>query len=149
MFDTNPLISLSSRNASVDEDYILSLAEMQKAPARSWETQDPEGQLAVDVFETDTELYVVATMAGSKPQDIELHLHDDVLTIRGKRTFPIAGPVQFFYEECFWGAFSRTIVLPVDVQADLVHSEYRNGVLLVRLPKAKPKGSIPILVVEE
>lgn len=115
----------------------------------SWAEDHAEGQLAVDVFETETDLVVVATMAGTRPEDIELHLQNDFLTIRGTRQPPISSPVRVFYEECYWGRFSRTIVLPTDVASELARSEYKNGVLVVSLPKARPKQPIPILVVEE
>lgn len=108
-----------------------------------------EGQLSVDVLETAEELVVVATMAGTRSEDIELHLHNDFLTIRGRRIAPVPGAAHYFYEECFWGPFSRTIVLPVDVKADLAQSEYKNGVLTIRLPKASLLSTIPILVVED
>lgn len=108
-----------------------------------------EGQLAVDVFETEESLVVVATMAGTKPEDIELHLQNDFLTIRGTRHSPVVGAARSFFEECYWGKFSRTIVLPMDVKSDSAHSEYKNGVLTVTLQKSRPKQSIPILVVEE
>lgn len=108
-----------------------------------------EGELAVDVLETAEELIVVATMAGTRAEDIELHLHNDFLTIRGRREPPIEGPANYFYQECFWGRFSRTIVLPTDVRAELARSEYKNGILAIHLPKSRPAGAIPIMVIEE
>lgn len=114
-----------------------------------WHESAEEGQLAVDVLDTGAELVVVAAMAGTHPEDIELHLHNDFLTIRGKRTAPVSGVREFFHQECYWGKFSRTIVLPADVKSELAVSEYRSGVLTVRLPKTVSKSSIPILVVEE
>lgn len=110
---------------------------------------DTEGQLSIDVLETDTELLVIATMAGTRPEDIVLHLHNDFLTIRGRRSSPNVGQARYFFEECYWGKFSRTIVLPVDVRGEMATSEYKNGVLTIRLPKISNKQSIPILVVEE
>ena len=116
---------------------------------QGWGKEHEEGQLSVDVLETEEELIIVATMAGTKPEDIELHLHNDFLTIRGKRQAPVANAANYFYQECYWGKFSRTIVLPVDVKGELAGSEYRNGVLTVHLPKIKVSNSIPILVVED
>jgi HSP20 family protein len=111
--------------------------------------EQTEGELAVDVLETSEELIIVATIAGARVENIQLHLHNDFLTIRGHRDPPVSGAVDFFYQECFWGKFSRTIVLPVDVRPELATSEYRNGVLLIRLPKSRPAGAIPIMVIEE
>jgi HSP20 family protein len=110
---------------------------------------ETEGQLSVDVAQTDEELIVVATLSGTLPDQVSLHLQNDVLTIRGERHSPVPLGAEYFYEECYWGKFSRTIVLPVDVKAELARSEYRNGVLTIHLPKAKPSNTIPIYVVEE
>ena len=108
-----------------------------------------EGQLAVDVFQTEQEIVVVAPMAGAHPERIELHLHHDVLTIRGERLEPMPEGAEKFYSECFWGAFSRTVVLPVEVRAEMARADYKNGVLSIFLPKARNSGSIPITIVEE
>ncbi len=108
-----------------------------------------EGQLAVDVAQTAEELIVVAAMAGTPPQCIELHLHNDLLTIRGERSSPTELTAEHFYSECYWGKFSRSIVLPVDVKAEMIQAQYKNGVLIIRLPKANQNSDIPIMVIEE
>ena len=108
-----------------------------------------EGQLAVDVAQTPEELVVIAAMAGTPPESIELHLHNDLLTIRGERQSPMEAAAEHFYQECYWGKFSRSIVLPVDVKAEMVQAQYKNGVLIIRLPKANQNSDIPIMVIEE
>lgn len=110
---------------------------------------ETEGQLAVDVAQTADELIVMAAMAGTPPESIQLHLHNDLLTIRGERKSPIGETSEHFYQECYWGKFSRSIVLPVDVKAELVRAEYNNGILVITLPKANPQNNIPIMVIEE
>jgi HSP20 family protein len=140
----------SDKNNS-EEDILagkLFISPTPLGPELEWSDAEVEGQLSVDVFETEAELVVVATMAGTRPEDIFLHLHNDFLTIRGRRARPTEKPQHYFYEECYWGKFSRTIVLPVDVKGELANSEYKNGILTIRLPKAGPKRSIPILVVD-
>ncbi len=109
----------------------------------------PEGQLAIDVGQTETEVVVVAAMAGTRPEDIELHLHNDLLTIRGQRLSPLSAASEHFYQECYWGKFSRSVVLPVNVKSELAQAEYNHGVLIIRLPKASQNNNIPIMVVEE
>lgn len=109
-----------------------------------------EGQLAVDVAQTADELIVIAAMAGTPADCIELHLHNDLLTIRGERKSPIGEIGEHFYQECYWGKFSRSIILPVDVKSEMIQATYSNGVLIVRLPKASGNNSdIPIMVIEE
>lgn len=125
------------------------LSSLQSAKAAFGERQS-EGQLSVDVAETDGELIILATMAGTAPDKIELHLNNDLLTIRGERTVPIDVDAEYFHKECFWGKFSRTIVLPVEVRADAVQAQYKNGVLIIRLPKASnSKSEIQIMVIDE
>ncbi len=109
----------------------------------------PEGELAVDIVDKDDKLLVIATIAGADPKDIDVHVHDDVLTIRGKReAHKHIEEDAYVHRECFWGAFSRTIILPLNVKADGVKAEYRNGVLTVELPKDKRETHIPISVVD-
>jgi HSP20 family protein len=116
----------------------------------SWQdTVEQEGQLAVDVLETPTEVVVVATLAGTKSDKVSLHLHKDLLTIRGERELPVPEATNYFYQECFWGRFSRTIVLPVDVKEDSARAEYKNGILVIRFLKSNASGTIPLLIVEE
>ena len=117
----------------------------------NWHEHQQEGQLAVDVAETETDLVVVSTIAGALAEKLEVYLHNDLLTIRGVRLSPIETLNQesYFHQECFWGKFSRTIVLPVDVKSDLAKAEYNNGVLLIKIPKQKLETKVPIIVVEE
>ncbi|MFH1789531.1 MAG: Hsp20/alpha crystallin family protein [bacterium] len=114
-----------------------------------WNGHKAEGQLAVDVAQTDDELIIVATMAGTDPSNINLHLHNDLLTIRGERISPIPHDSEYFHEESYWGRFSRTIILPVDVRAELTKAEYKKGVLIIRLPKRNADNKIPIMVIDE
>jgi len=119
-------------------------------PQADWQEEQVEGQLAVDVAQTEKEIIVVSTMAGALPDQIEVYLHNDLLTIRGRRLSPLNGrEAGYFHEECFWGKFSRTIVLPVEVKGDLARAEYHNGVLTIVVPKQKLDRQIPVLVVDE
>lgn len=130
---------------AADETVLLALEENSEIP----NALEGEGKLSVDVLQNDLEITIVATMAGTKPEDIELHLHNDLLTIRGHRHNPVSRSFETYFAECYWGNFSRTIVLPADVRPELAKAEYRHGVLMISLPKAKPDNSIPIMVVEE
>lgn len=87
----------------------FSILSSLRAEKESWQERESEGQLSVDVAQTDTELVIVATMAGTPPEKIELHLNNDLLTIRGERTPPVEASASYFYQESFWGKFSRTI----------------------------------------
>lgn len=125
------------------------LADFMKGNSTESSVLNSEGQLAIDVVQTKDEVIVVAPMAGCKPENVELHLQNDVLTIRGERQSPLSTELEFFYRECYWGKFSRTIVLPVEVKVEMARAEFKNGVLTVALPKNKVDGNIPIIIVEE
>ncbi|MBI5229723.1 MAG: Hsp20/alpha crystallin family protein [Candidatus Magasanikbacteria bacterium] len=109
-----------------------------------------EGQLAVDVAQNDKELVIMATIAGARPEDISINIFNDLLTIRGKRHHEQEiKQDDYFYRECFWGSFSRTIVLPVDVLTVSARATLKNGVLTIRIPKASPQIKVPLKVIED
>lgn len=128
-------------------------AKAQAVPSQmeDWHTGHEEGQLAVDVLETKTDIVVISSIAGVETSSIELHIHNDLLTIRGTRPPPLDNSkiVNYFHEECFWGVFSRTIVLPVEVRVDSAQAEYKNGILIIRIPKQRGESRIPVIIVEE
>jgi len=125
-------------------------ATRQEEGAASWEDHHTDGQLAVDVAETDADVVVISTLAGALTDRLEVFVHNDLLTIRGQRQQPFHGTgFRYFHQECFWGKFSRTIVLPVDVKGDLAEAEYKNGILIIRIPKRTQQKKIPIFIVEE
>lgn len=100
-----------------------------------WSAPLEEGQLSVDVFRDGNDLIIRSTVAGTKPEDIDISVHGDLLTIRGKRdTDRTVKDDDWYYRECYWGAFSRSIVLPYDVRAEKAEASLKNGVLEVRIP---------------
>lgn len=101
----------------------------------SWASR--EGQLAVDCIETPREIIVRSAIAGVEESDLEITVNEDLVTIRGERHLDLA-PAQstVHYSECFWGAFSRSIVLPCRVKADEADAVLKNGILTITIPKA-------------
>ncbi len=96
-----------------------------------------EGQLTVDVYQTDTEIVIKSTIAGVKPEDLDINITNDMVTIRGTREHEEkVSKDNYFYQECYWGRFSRSIILPQDIVADEADASMKNGVLTIRLPKA-------------
>jgi HSP20 family protein len=108
-----------------------------------WQSQ--EGQLAVDVIETPTEMIIRTAIAGVKPEDIDIHVTDDLVTIRGERErFQERHDATVHFEECFWGGFSRSIVLPTHVLPNEAQASMKNGVLTLTIPKAHGEMHVPI-----
>jgi len=101
----------------------------------------PEGQLSIDVYQTDRKIIIQSTIAGAKPEDLKVSLHHDLLTIHGTRSQPQAvSEEQYLYKECYWGPFSRSIILPAEVDAHKVEADLENGVLTITLIKTHPEN---------
>ncbi|MBI3957054.1 MAG: Hsp20/alpha crystallin family protein [Candidatus Kerfeldbacteria bacterium] len=106
-----------------------------------------DGQLAVDVYETPDAFVIKSAIAGVKPEDLDIAVHREVVTIRGKRerNDTVANDAYLF-QECYWGSFSRSIILPVEVDADNVTATLKSGILMITLPKMAGVGPRPIVV---
>ncbi len=104
-------------------------------------TDDSEGQLTVDVYQNADEIVVQSTVAGINPEDdLEIHITNESVTIKGKRErMEKIEEKDFLYQECFWGTFSRSIILPAEVDADKATAAVKNGILTIRLPKLDRK----------
>lgn len=110
---------------------------------------EEEGQLAVDVFQDKNNIIIKSTIAGVEPEDIDITFDNDMITIRGKRNKDLTiHEDDYFYQECYWGGFSRSIILPVDVDPERIKATIKNGVLTISLPKIK-KRDINIEVEDE
>ncbi len=114
---------------------------------QEWLDEDVEGQLSVDVYQNKDSIIIKSTIAGVKPEDIDISLQNDLLTIKGKREADTTIKQEdYFYQECYWGSFSRSIILPVEVKIEETKAELKNGILTVILPKAKPTKAVSIKV---
>lgn len=103
---------------------------------------EEEGQLTVDVYETPEEFVVESTIAGVEPSDIGLDVSGESVTIRGERHKKRSSEEgNYLFQECFWGKFSRSIILPQEIDADRAESSLKNGVLTIRLPKMRHEKS--------
>lgn len=97
-----------------------------------------EGRLAVDVYQTDTELVIQSAIAGIKPEDVDISVESDSIFIKGERVAPgNEKDKNYFYQECYWGSFSRQIVLPLEADPSRAQAEMKEGVLVIRIPKVE------------
>ncbi len=109
-----------------------------------WATQDSGPRVArlpLDVYTTDNEIVVVAPVPGINPDDVEITLEGETLTIRGEIPARLEN-VDYVFSECYHGPFSRTLQLNVPIDVDKVEATFENGMLTLVLPKAeavKPK----------
>lgn len=103
-------------------------------------SDEPEGQLSVDVYQTDYDLLIIAPVAGTSADQLNISITDDVITIKGRRDMPQRDQLkeaESYIEECFWGPFSRSIVLPTAVDTNHVEAHFKNNVLSIRIPKTE------------
>ncbi len=95
-----------------------------------------EGQLAVDVYQTKDSVVIKAPIAGVRPEDIDVAISEDVVTIRGDRKDEQAVEKEHYYvQECFWGSFSRSVILPTSTVAEKAQATLKDGVLTLEIPK--------------
>ena len=118
-------------------------------PSEDWSTpsQEPGGELAVDVYQTPDSIVVKALVAGVVPNTIDISLTREMLTISGKREEEReVEEDNFFQRELYWGAFSRTILLPEEVDVDMAEASEKHGILIIRLPKVNKKKEMKLKV---
>lgn len=150
-------ISNFSRKKDEENDEVFGYEDMGQESEfdqeeKEWLTQSDyeEGQLSIDVYQTPGEIIIKSTIAGVKPEDIDISINNDMLTIRGHRSMDQKiREENYLYRECYWGSFSRSIILPVEVEGEKIEAELENGVLTVTLPKAKNAKEISIKVREK
>lgn len=109
-----------------------------------WGTSGEEGQLAVDVYETDKEIVLRSAIAGVELSDLEVFLHNDMLTVRGNRKIEHEADVRHLVSECHWGSFSRSVILPTEIDADAIAATLKDGVLTIRMPKLERSKRIRV-----
>ena len=109
---------------------------------------DEVGELVVDVYETNAEFVVLAAIAGIQIKDLDISLEKDMMVIRGDRCDPCTDPEKkYFYQECYWGPFSRKVVLPENIDIDKADAQIDKGILTVKIPKNAPgAGKIDVKV---
>lgn len=124
--------AMEETEVEMDEDYSDEAAGDYAEGA-----QEQEGQLTVDVFQDDENIIIQSTIAGVSPEDLDVSITNDMVTIRGERRQQYdVDEEDYFYQECYWGTFSRSVILPIEIDADRAEAKIRNGVLTIRIPKA-------------
>jgi HSP20 family protein len=122
------------------------------APANddsAWEESEDDfpGQLAVDVYETETQLIVKARTAGVNKEDLDVSISDGILTISGTLSSgDDTDVIHWHIQQCYWGEFSRTLVLPVAVKEDEVGAVLKDGVLTISFGKVKQEQAKKITI---
>ncbi|MBI5079230.1 Hsp20/alpha crystallin family protein [Candidatus Wolfebacteria bacterium] len=120
-----------------DEEFEPKIAE---ADSDDEVFEDAEGQLAIDVYQTQNSFIIESTIAGVNPDDIDVSISPDSVNIKGKREKEEKVKDQdYLCQECYWGRFSRSVILPEEIDPDRSQAIIKNGLLKITLPKANKK----------
>ena len=97
---------------------------------------EEEGQLAIDMYQTPSEIVIKTMVAGVKPEDLDISITRDMVVVKGMReeSNDTAGN-DYFHKELYWGSFSRTIILPQEINVDESEAINKNGLLVIKMPK--------------
>lgn len=133
-----------------DEGREIPAARPKEAEAMAENPSDEDGELAIDLYQDKDNLYVKSTIAGVRPEDLDIGITNDTVTIRGQRRQEqeVKGE-NYFYQECYWGAFSRSFNLPVEVDVEKAEADLKDGILTLVLPKAAKSRTRKIKVKSE
>ncbi len=143
------LAKFGGRNISHEPEVELakaSTAVSYKAATRKQEKEaevEGEGSLTIDVYQTANDIVVESAIAGVRPEDIDIEVSTDSVTIRGERRREReVSDEDYYYQECYWGRFSRSVILPQEVDPESATVSFKNnGILTVKLPKLNRKKS--------
>ncbi len=122
-----------ARAAATEEEWVEESAE--------------EGQLTVDVYQTQSDIVIKSIVAGVRPEDLDISISRDMVTIKGKREeVRETSDDDYFHQELYWGSFSRTILLPEEIDVEAAEAVEKHGVLVIRLPKIDKKRQTKLRV---
>jgi HSP20 family protein len=113
-----------------------------------WANSSPEeGELSVDVYQNQNEIIIKTMVAGVKPEDLDVSISRDMVTIKGKRESErTIADDDYFHKELYWGSFSRTVVLPEEIDVDASEAIEKHGLLIIKLPKVDKNRSARLKV---
>ncbi|MDY7077906.1 MAG: Hsp20/alpha crystallin family protein [Chloroflexota bacterium] len=131
----HPLREMMTLREAMDQLFEESMVRPQ---ARGWREGSQEGQLGLplDVYTTPEEIVMIASLPGLTPDEVDIVIEGDTLTIRGELRPPLEN-VGYLFQERAYGKFSRTLTLNVPVEAEKTEATFENGVLTLTLPKAE------------
>ena len=129
---TNPL----------EEETEAELASVKKPLSKDDLLEEGDGQLTIDVYQTPEAIVVESPIAGVNSDDLDIDITNESITIRGKRErSQKIKDEDYFYQECYWGKFSRSVILPQEVDAEKSEANIKDGVFTVWLPKLNRQKS--------
>jgi HSP20 family protein len=117
-------------------DELLEESFVRPGQRRMERRQERRLRLPLDVYTTPEEIVIVASLPGLTPEEVDITIDGDRLTIQGELRAPLEN-VDYLFQERAYGPFSRTLTLNVPINADEAQAVFENGVLTLTLPKAE------------
>lgn len=120
----------------VEESVVEEVVETKDQKDEEW-LNDYEGQLNIDMYQTKDNVIIKSTIAGVRPEDIDITVANDMVSIKGARKKEEnVTQEDYFYQECYWGSFSRSVIVPVDIDSEEIEADLKDGILTIVIPKA-------------
>ena len=130
------------------KEYVIKGVKGDSKSNADWIEEEPEeAELSIDLYQTPTDIIIQTMVAGVKPEDLEISIARDMVTIRGKREESrTIDEDNYFTQELYWGKFSRTISLPAEVEPEEVEATEKHGLLTVKIRKVdkEKKNSVKV-----
>jgi len=137
-------MQINLQNRAIERRSVQVAGRQQDWPQQA---EEPTGELAVDVYQTPDAIVIKAFIAGVQPNTVDISLTREMVTISGARQDEKeVDEEHYFQRELYWGSFSRTILLPEEVDVDLAEASERHGILMIRLPKINKKREMKLKV---
>jgi HSP20 family protein len=130
-------MSMDEENEVSKKEFLIKGVKGDKGGDSNWiEEENDEAELSVDVYQTPTDIIIETMVAGVKPDDLELSIARDMITIKGERgESRTIDEDNYFTKELYWGKFSRTISLPAEVEPEEVEATEKHGLLTIKIKK--------------
>jgi len=123
-----------------------------KKVKRQSSLESEEGQLVIDVYQTNSEIVIQSPVAGAKTKELKIYIeNNNIVLIKGKRKEPKEKnrvKREYLLKECYWGIFSRKIILPEEVDSSRTKTSIKEGILIIKMPKIRT-GKKKKIIIEE
>lgn len=139
---------------NTEEDFLDDLeqhdhrADTPHTQADDWLADDVEtAELTIDLYQTPDDIVLKTIVAGVAPNELDISITREMVTITGQREHTMeVSEEDYFHKELYWGAFSRTILLPEEIDVEEAEASEKHGVLTIRLPKIDKKKQTKLQV---
>lgn len=127
----------------VEHEQAVQTEVMSKKQPLSHGDEEEEGQLTIDVYQTpEGEIVIKSPVAGVNPKDLDVTITNDMITIKGRRTNEDEVKKEdYFFQELYWGPFSRSVILPAEIEVEQAKAILKDGILTIRLPKIEKENA--------